>query len=282
MKNLSAIISLLLLVGCSTQQVTLPEHDQKQATESPAAPSPGAPKEGDGTQAAPATIPIGSTKNFTGCPAKGQYKAIDMAIAADQTFLNTIRELGFETVIRYYDWPGQESLKGKIPRPEEMALLKKNGLKFMGVFQHFNSSLSSFTSARGEIDAGKVLGLAKQWKQPKGSAVYFGVDGDFHSAADQAKVKSYFAAAAPLIRAAGFRVGMYGSGTNCKMLKAAKLVDGDLCWIAASSWGWSGTKQILAENRGFALKQKVNQKCGGKSVDFNEVMIEDFGAWTIP
>ena len=276
-KNLLLLLSLLV-VGCSSHQLTQPEQSPKQEQESPAVPSPGAPKEGALPQA-PA-LPDGPV-NLAGCPAKGQYTAIDLAEAADDTFLRTIRQLGFETVIRYYDWPGQESLAGKIPKDDEIARIRRSGLKFMGVFQHFNSSLSTFTAARGVIDAGKALGLASKWKQPKGSAIYFGVDGDF-SGADQAKVKAYFSALVPIIRDAGFRVGMYGSGGNCKMLKANSLVDGNLCWIAASSWGWSGTKAILEENNGFALAQKVNQRCGGKSVDFNRVLIPDFGQWTIP
>ena len=273
-KNLLLLLSLLV-VGCSSHQLTQPEQSPKQEQESPAVPSPGAPKEGALPQA-PA-LPAGPV-NLKGCPAKGEYTAIDLAEAADDTFLRTIKSLGFETVIRYYGWPGQESLKGKIPKDDEMARIRAAGFKFMAVFQHFNSSLSTFTTERGVIDAGKALGLAARWKQPKGSAIYFGVDGDF----DSAKPITYFKAAAPIVRAAGFRVGMYGSGGNCEALKKAGLIDGDLCWIAASSWGWGGTKAILAKGTGYALAQKVDQNCGGKSVDFNKVLIPDFGQWTIP
>ena len=203
-----------------------------------------------------------------------------MAVPGDQKFFDTMKYLGVETIIRYYDWPGQESLRGKIPLAAELAAIKKNGFNFMGVFQHYNSSFSTFTASRGKIDAGKVLGLASQWKQPKGSAVYFGVDGDFYTTAQKAKVREYFTAAAPLIRAAGFRVGMYGSGANCESLREAKLIDDGLCWIAGSS-GWSRTKEVLASGK-YALKQKVNQFCGGKSLDFNTVNKSDFGQWKLP
>jgi hypothetical protein len=184
--------------------------------------------------------------------------------------------LGVKTIGRYYDWPGQETIKGKIPSDAEVKIINAMGFQRLHVFQHNNSSLATFTAARGKIDAGKSLELAKKWGQPKGSAVYFGVDGDFPSA----KPIEYFKAAAPIIRAAGYRVGMYGSGGNCEDLKKAGLVDKDLCWIAASSWGWRGTKAILAKGTGFALKQKVNQKCMGKSLDYNTVMISDFGQWS--
>lgn len=212
------------------------------------------------------------------CPKPGEFQAADLATYTDKRFLDVATCMGWETIIRYYDWK-QESIKGKTPTAAELKLIKDSGRKFMAVFQHYNSSPSTFTKARGEIDAKRVLELAGLWGQPKGSAAYFGVDTD---EAKLSAVLEYFKAATPIIRAAGYRVGMYGNGTNCKELKKAKLIDGDLCWIAASSWGWSGTKQILAEGKGYALAQKVNQKCGGKSLDYNKVLVKDFGQWSIP
>lgn len=216
-----------------------------------------------------------SAVSVSGCPTPGQYQMIDMATYGDQKFYDVMACLDIKTIGRYYDWPGQETIRGKIPTDAEVAIINRMGFERLHVFQHNNSSLSTFTPARGKIDAEKALGLAAKWKQPKGSAVYFGVDGDF----TPEKPIEYFRAAAPIVRAAGYRVGMYGSGGNCDALKKAGLVDGDLCWIAASSWGWRGTKAMLAKGKGFALKQKVNQKCLGKSLDYNTAMIVDYGQW---
>jgi len=213
--------------------------------------------------------------NLTGCPLQGQYQMIDAAQPLDRKFLEVMACLDVKAIGRYYDWPGQETIKGKIPTDAEVAILNELGFERLHVLQHNNNKLTTFTAERGKIDAGKALGLASKWGQPKGSAVYFGVDGDF----PPEKPLEYFKAAAPIVRAAGYRVGMYGSGGTCEALKKAKLVDGDLCWIAASSWGWRGTKDILAKNKGFALKQKVNQKCMGKSLDYNTAMLADYGQW---
>lgn len=232
----------------------------------------------------PATQPApGKPSNLEAtCPAPGIYQAADYVGAADQRFYDAMRYIGVKTIIRYFDWE-KESLKGKIPTAQELADIKRNGFEFMAIFQHLNNQLASFTAARGAYDAKRSLELASRWGQPRGSAIYFGVDGDFWTADEKQKVRNYFAAAAPIIRGAGLRVGMYGSGANCESLKAAGLIDGELCWIAASSHGWSGTKDILAKGKGYALAQRVKQSCGGKtSLDLNKVLISDFGQWRLP
>lgn len=214
------------------------------------------------------------------CFEPGTYEAVDMSVPADEAFIKLMVQHKVKTVIRYYDW-AVESIKGKTPKAEELALLKKYGLKTMGVFQHFNSSYSTFTDpSRPAKDLARILELAKLWGQPKGSAAYVGVDGDFWTTEQKAAVKKYFSGITPGLRAAGYRVGMYGSGANCESLRAAGLIDGDLCMIAGAS-GWSRTKEVLASGK-YALKQRVHQKCGGKELDYNTVNLPDFGQWAIP
>ena len=210
-----------------------------------------------------------------GCPRLGQYHAVDLATYVDRKLAEVLACVGVKTVIRYYDWPGQETIKGKMPTAAEMALLKEFGFDHLRVFQHNNSKLATFTAARGVIDANHSIAQARAAGATPGRAIYFGADGDFKPE----EIMAYFKAAAPLVRKAGFRVGMYGSGGNCEALKKAGLVDGVLCMIAASSWGWRGTKDILAKNAGFSLRQKVNQKCAGKSLDYNVALVQDFGQW---
>ena len=231
----------------------------------------------------PARVPTAA--ELKGCPAKGDYQAFDRVGYSDQKFVDVMRHLGMDKVaIRYYDWIGQESLSGKIPTDAEMDVYKKNGIAFVGVFQHFNSSLSTFeSSSRPAKDVGEVLKLAAKWKQPKDSAVYFGYDGDF----TYAQVKSYAEKVAKGIRAAGFRVGMYGNGHICEELAKAGLIDRSkdahkkpLCFIAASAHGWRGTKDIL-KTKNYVIEQKVNQTCAGKSIDFDKLLAQDVGQWSI-
>lgn len=218
------------------------------------------------------------------CFEPGTYEAVDMSVPADEAFVKLMVQHKVKTVIRYYDWV-QESIKGKTPKAEELALFKKYGLKTMAVFQHYNSSYSTFTDpSRPAKDLARILELAKLWGQPKGSAAYVGVDGDFWTKEQKEAVSKYFRPIAFGLQAAGYRVGMYGSGANCENLADLGLisrVDGKpLCMIAGSS-GWSRTKEVLASGK-YALKQRVHQKCGGKELDYNTVNVPDFGQWAIP
>lgn len=215
------------------------------------------------------------------CFEPGTYGAIDMAQPSDQKFLDLMRRHKVRTIMRYYDWVA-ESIKGKTPKADELSGIFANGFYFAGVFQHYNSSESTFQNkSRPAIDAARILELAKQWRQPKGSAVYVGFDGDFTFKL----IEPYAKDIAARIRAGGYRVGMYGSGANCQALEAAGLIDRSndkskkpLCMIAASSWGWRGTKALLPTGN-YVLAQYVNKKCGGKSLDYDVTYAVDFGQW---
>lgn len=232
------------------------------------------------TSTSVSTIPACPAIAPAGCPVKGAYQAIDISEAVTRKLLEAAKCAGIHTVIRYYDWPGQETIKGKIPTVEEMGLILVYGFNVLFVFQHNNGSYSTFQDAtRPAKDVAAILSLAEKFGQPKGSGVYIGVDADFGSTAEKETIKKYFAAISPKLREAGFKVGMYGGGANCTNLQAAKLIDLP-CWIAASSWGWTGTTDVLAAGN-YGLKQKVNQFCMSQSLDYNSINPNhsEVGAW---
>lgn len=280
MKKLTLLIALAL-VGCTGAKPAL-----EREPETPAPPL------GPIVEPAPAPAPNVKVpdncaeirkKLGPGCPAAGKYQVIDLVAKIDRPLLEMAACQGIHTFMKYYDYQGErpwhETIKGKVPTAEELALLEEFGFSFGAVFQHNNNQLATFTAERGKLDAERALVLAKKWGQPKGSVIRFGVDGDFKPPI------AYFAAAAPRIRSAGYRISMYGSGGNCKALKKAGLIDGDLCMIAASSHGWTGTKQILEEGKGYVLAQKVdirgNQNCLGKSLDYSVQLAPDAGQWRL-
>jgi hypothetical protein len=156
------------------------------------------------------------------CPKAGHpYKAWDMAARADRKLVELMVCSGFDTVMKYYDWVGFETIAGKIPNDAEMALFREYGLNIALVFQHNNRPLEVFASAsRRERDPKEILDLAGKWKQPKGSAIYLGVDHDHWTAKELEVVRGYFKAITPRLRSVGYRVGMYGSGANCISLRA--------------------------------------------------------------
>lgn len=210
------------------------------------------------------------------CPAVGSVQAVDMSVRVDQRFLDAMKKLGVHTVIRYYDWV-QETIRNKTVNQAEVDLLARNGFDMMVVFQHNNNRIESFTAARGTTDANRSLELARSIKQPLGSAVYFGVDGSFSTAANVAAVKAYFGKAGPIIRGAGYKIGAYGSGKTCTELLDSGLAD--YCWLANAT-GWTGYATFKATNR-WTMVQKLPTDCGGKEVDFNVVntAMRDIGSW---
>jgi hypothetical protein len=210
------------------------------------------------------------------CPAKGIYTAVDSSDQLTQKFLSAMRSLGINTVFRYYDMPN-ETIKGKTLSVSDMKLLESNGMSIGVVFQHNNSSFSSFTSARGASDGARSVELAGKLKQPAGSAIYFGVDGDWPSSSQQKAILSYFGAAAPIVVHAGYKVGIYGSGQACTTIKGGGFAD--YCWISDSS-GFTGTAAYVAGAK-WEMKQGLPKDCGGLNVDFDQVRpgVTDFGQW---
>lgn len=214
------------------------------------------------------------------CPAPGVFHAVDLSQYCDQHFLTAMKQLGVKTIIRYYDWPGSPTLREKIPTPAELALIKANGFQFCAVFQHNNSKLASFTAARGKHDAGVALDLAKKWGQPKGTAIYFGVDFDPSLSEITHDVMDYAREFGKLVRAAGFRVGAYGSGLTLETLMAGGYIE--LTWLSMST-GFRRSKEFAATGK-WNLKQVKDRDCGGINVDFDYVNpnMPDFGQWKLP
>src|SRR5580658_10423194 len=111
------------------------------------------------------------------CTAGGNYGALDTSRQVNDFFLKRVKDIGISTIIRYYDWE-QETLPGKTLTSRELALVKRNDLNIAVVFQHNSDKTATFeTIGRGRSDARRSLELAQAFKQPSGSAIYFGVDG---------------------------------------------------------------------------------------------------------
>jgi hypothetical protein len=189
---------------------------------------------------------------------------VDSSAPVTQGFLDQMRAIGVNTIIRYYDHE-DETLPGKTLRQGEREIIITNGLKIGVVFQHKNDKFASFTALRGRQDAERSLILAAENFQPKGSAIYFGVDGPWNTAYQLANIMAYFQEVNARLAGSGYRVGVYGSGLVCNTLLANGLAE--LCWLAAPTWwpdfsAWYQTKR-------WKLVQLPTTRCGGRSVDFN-------------
>ena len=213
------------------------------------------------------------------CANDARIEAVDLSAPVDQGFLNTMREIGIKTIIRYYDHE-DETLPGKTLRRDERNLILTNGFNTAVVFQHHNNQLASFTALRGRQDAERSLALAGENSQPRGSAIYFGVDGPWQAAYELANVAAYFQELRASLAGFGYRIGVYGSGLVCNMLLSTGLAE--LCWLGApTSWpDYHGYYQT----RKWGLAQLRTSQCGGRSVDFDMAndRVADYGQFARP
>jgi hypothetical protein len=211
------------------------------------------------------------------CPAMDTREAVDLSAPTNSRFLDKMKVLGIKTIIRYYDYPRKpahpdpnelyETWPGKtLHKPERDRIVNK-GLSMAVVFQHNNSSLGTFTPSRGRRDAEQALKLARENLQPRGSAIYFGVDGGWQLPEQIEKVRSYFREAKIRIQNAGYRIGAYGSGLVCSTLLTEELAE--LCWLS-NAMAWPGSTDFLQTER-WSLRQYPAVDCGGRNVDFNDV-----------
>jgi hypothetical protein len=182
----------------------------------------------------------------------------------DQGFLNQIKTVGIKTVIRYYDHE-DETLPGKTLRKWERDIIVLNGFRTAVVFQHNNNQFASFTALRGRQDAERSLVLAAENSQPKGSAIYFGVDGPWQTPNKLTNIMAYFREVNTGLARSGYRVGVYGSGLVCNTLLANALAE--LCWLAAPT-SWPDYYDYY-QTKKWRLVQLPTTQCGGRSVDFN-------------
>jgi hypothetical protein len=198
------------------------------------------------------------------CANDPRIEAVDLSEPVDQGFLDTMRGIGIKTIMRYYDHE-DETLPGKTLRRDEQNLISTNGFQTGVVFQHHNDRVASFTALRGQQDAARSLALAQENLQPRGSAIYFGVDGPWQAAYELANVAAYFQELKARLVGFGYRIGVYGSGLVCNTLLSTGLAE--LCWLGAPT-AWPDYHAYY-QTRRWGLAQLRTSRCGGRSVDFN-------------
>ena len=201
------------------------------------------------------------------CARDPRIEAVDLSAPVSQSFLDNMRAIGIKTVIRYYDHE-DETLPGKTLRRNERDLIMMNGFKTAVVFQHHNDQFASFTALRGGQDAERSIALAKENSQPKGSTIYFGVDGPWK---ELTNITVYFKEVYARLARTGYRIGVYGSGLVCNALLTSGLAE--TCWLAAPT-AWPDYHAYY-QTRRWGLAQLRPTQCGGRSVDFNLVSSTD-------
>ncbi len=176
--------------------------------------------------------------------------------------------------------------------PAERDLILSHGLNILVVFQHFNECVETWLDERrAPYDARRALELARALAQPEGTAIYFGVDGVDEKFRERGEVDhgmshiaKYFEVVNAYLKAAGYKVGVYGSGFACRSVKDERRL-ADYCWLSQSSRHSESARYAKAGK--WTLKQCLStaqfNNLGGQrhEVDPNVVnpAKEEFGQW---
>jgi len=124
--------------------------------------------------------------------------------------------------------------------PEYNSILAA-GIAVAIISEWANNHVGYFNAAAGKRDAAYSLHRAQQRNQPQGSAFYSAVDFDA-APAHMTRITAFFKVFAQKLRAAGYKVGCYGSGYTNGKLKAAGLIDYEMI---TCSPGFLGSKDAI-------------------------------------
>lgn len=206
-------------------------------------------------------------------------KVVDCSTDA-RPYIQSLKSAGVWTVFRYYARGLQESLPQKRLTTEEAGALIDAGFSIGAVYQYFNNVRENINADRGRLDANYAVEEAARQGQPPGSAVYFGVDGDWTDEAARADIAGYFRSARRAFEGSGYRVGVYGSGATLAFLESdpERLVD--LFWLAYPQ-GWSGAASLFNSGKWTMFQSALETSIAGLSIDANLVnpAVADFGQW---
>lgn len=146
-----------------------------------------------------------------------------------------LRRRGYDFVMRGYSRDPARNLG-----PIEAAQLSQAGLHLGALWEHGATHAGYFSRQQGLLDGADALRLARAVGQPAGSALYVAITHDADRNEVEGPIAAYFQGIrSTLGGAAGYRVGVHGSGRCC----AAMLDRG----LASLAW--------LSQQRGFAGTQ---------------------------
>jgi hypothetical protein len=169
----------------------------------------------------------------------------DTASRLDAAKARAMRAQGARTVFRYYSHL-PPSLPGKDLQPEETKIILGEGLSLATVFQHFNNCFRTFENKWGREDAEQALRMAQAAGQPSGSAIYFGVDGDWPYQSLRDPIITYFEDVKRAFEGSGYSIGVYSNGCLCNTIRERGLAE--YFWLSGST-GHSGTQAFYNSGR---------------------------------
>lgn len=191
-----------------------------------------------------------------------------------RSFLDQLKERGVTVIGRYYarcDQPEyglteKKMINQGLPQDpsSELAQIFAQGFSVLSIYQYYSNTPNKFRGqnrdgkalpdarcnwtggGRGvreeaELDVRAAIEQAQAVGQPRGTAIYFGVDFNFTDNDTETidAMIAYFQVIKDRMDAAGYKTGAYGSGHANDILRAARDIRGnvgliDYSWISAS------------------------------------------------
>jgi len=186
---------------------------------------------------------------------------------------------GVEVVGRYYASGGS-----KVITKAEAKALSAKGIKIFTVYEDVGAANKfNLTTEQGSKDADRAKTQAGAIGQPKGTVIYFAVEGlpSGYKSADLAGIRDYFSGVTKALNK-DYTAGVYGDGIVCKTL-----LDEGICthtWLAQASWSFEGSIEFYASKR-WNLAQIVvdlpKKPWNNLSVDIDEGS-GDIGSFLVP
>ena len=182
-------------------------------------------------------------------------------------YLDRLRESGVAVIGRYYARCDQPEYgltekrlinQGRPNDPQsEIAQIFAKGFAMLSIYQYYSNTPNKFrgqnrdgtpmpdanctwtgagrsVEQEAELDVQAAIAQAQALGQPRGTAIYFGVDFNFTDGDTETidLMLRYFRVIRARMEAAGYRTGAYGSGHAHQILRAERLID--YSWISAS------------------------------------------------
>jgi len=139
-----------------------------------------------------------------------------------------LKEDGYMWVGRYIN-PG----KSQPLTNAEAQTLTADGLYIVSIWEQGSpTQVGYFTTGAGTNAGNGAVSAAQSIGQPTGTPIYFAVDYDA-SSSDLPSIGGYFSALHSIVRAAGYFVGVYGSGLVCQFLSEQGTVS--KTWLSQST-----------------------------------------------
>lgn len=233
---------------------------------------------------------------LTGAAAQDTRAAIIDAAWDTRPFIGELQASGVEVIGRYLARCPQPE-RG-IPskrlidqgtasdRSSEVRRILDAGMAILSIYQYNNDSKFKFLgrnregnplpdaacrptltprtpTAEAELDASAAVAQARALEQPRGSAIYFGVDIAFatEDTTTRRAMVEYFREVRRILSRANYRLGAYGNGDALRVLNDERLID--YSWLSASR-SYPGSSEFHNSGRWHLFQSGVNlERFGG-------------------